>query len=91
MSTKKQEVDAVWEKYDVNKNGVLDKDECMNFLRDTFKEVFGDDMTDEQLEGTFKMIDEDGSGGFSKEEVMKHIAGLKGEMDEDDMDDGGVA
>ena len=44
---KKAKVDAVWAKYDADNSGVLEKAECLNFLRDTFKEVFGSEQTDE--------------------------------------------
>ena len=39
--TKEQMVDEVWAKYDTDNSGVLEKAEAMNFLRDTFKEIFG--------------------------------------------------
>ena len=56
----------------------------MNFLRDTFKEVFGSDMTDEQLKPTFDMIDMNKNGKIEKDEMTKHIAGLiDGEADVD--------
>ena len=39
--TKEQMVEEVWTKYDADGSGVLEKAEAMNFLRDTFKEIFG--------------------------------------------------
>ena len=39
--TKEQMVEEVWAKYDADNSGVLEKGEAMNFLRDTFKEIFG--------------------------------------------------
>ena len=34
-------IEEVWVKYDVDNSGVLEKAEAINFLRDTFKEIFG--------------------------------------------------
>ena len=73
---KKARVDAVWDKYDADKNGTLEKAECLNFLRDTFKEVFGSEQTDEQLESTFNMVDTNKNGVIDKAEMMQHINGI---------------
>ena len=73
---KQAKVDAVWAKYDADNSGVLEKAECLNFLRDTFKEVFGSEQTDEQLESTFNMVDTNKNGVIDKAELMKHINGL---------------
>ena len=54
----------------------------MKFLRDTFKEVFGSEETDEQLQPTFEMIDKDKNNNIDKAEMMEHIVGLiYGEVD----------
>ena len=54
----------------------------MKFLRDTFKEVFGSEETDEQLQPTFEMIDKDKNNNLDKAEMMDHIVGLiYGEVD----------
>ena len=67
--TKEQMVDEVWAKYDTDNSGVLEKAEAMNFLRDTFKEIFGSEQTDEQLQGTFDMIDKNKNNTIEKVEL----------------------
>ena len=74
--TKEQMVDEVWAKYDTDNSGVLEKGEAMNFLRDTFKEIFGSEQTDEQLQGTFDMIDKNKNNTIEKVELQAHIKGL---------------
>ena len=74
--TKEQMVEEVWAKYDADNSGVLEKGEAMNFLRDTFKEIFGSEQTDEQLQPTFDMIDKNKNGTLDKAEMMVHIKGL---------------
>ena len=74
--TKEQMVDEVWAKYDTDNSGVLEKAEAMNFLRDTFKEIFGSEQTDEQLQGTFDMIDKNKNNTIEKVELQAHIKGL---------------
>ena len=84
MADKDKQVDEIWAKYDADGSGALEKAEAIKFLQDINKEIFGSDCTPESLEDTFKMIDENGDGKFVKEELRKHIAGLQGEVDDDD-------
>ena len=58
----KKQIDDIWEKYDINNSGVLEKSEAFIFLRDIFRELFGTDSTDEDLESTFKMMDTNEDG-----------------------------
>ena len=69
-------VEEVWTKYDADNSGVLEKGEAMKFLRDTFKELFGTDKSDEQLLPTFEMIDRNKNNNLDKAELMVHIKGL---------------
>ena len=81
---KKKQVEEVWAKYDTDGSGKLEKAEALTFLRDTFKQIFGSDQTDEQLESTFNMVDMNKNGAIEKEELLKHIGGLlDGEADVD--------
>ena len=84
MADRQKQVDEIWAKYDADGSGSLEKAEAMKFLSDINEEIFGDKPTEESLEGTFKMIDENGDGKFVKEELAKHIAGLNGEVDDCD-------
>ena len=83
--TKEQMVDEVWAKYDTDNSGILEKAEAMSFLRDTFKEIFGSQQTDQQLQGTFDMIDKNKTNTIDKKELQAHIKGIiDGEADIDD-------
>ena len=73
----RDEVDAIWLKYDLNKNGVLDRDEAYAFLKDMMSEVTGQIPTQEEIESNFRILDEDGSGDVSKEETYKFIKGYR--------------
>ena len=73
----RDEVDAIWYKYDQNKNGVLDREEAFAFLKDMMAEVTGQTPTQEEIESNFKILDEDGSGDVSKEETYKFIKGYR--------------
>ena len=58
----RDQVDAIWQKYDINKDGVLDKKEAEKFLRDYILEVTGNDPTQEEVERNFETMDIDKSG-----------------------------
>jgi len=59
---KKAEIDEIYKRYDVDENGVLEKEEAKKFLKDLYIEVNGSDPDDHTIEGTYKMIDESGDG-----------------------------
>ena len=63
----------MWSKYDVDNSGVLKKAEAMNFLRDTYKKIFGTDQSDEKILSTFKIIDKNSNQSFKKDELIEHI------------------
>ena len=64
-----EEVEEIWAKYDINKNGVLDQKEAYAFLDDIMHEVTGQHPTHQEIESNFKILDEDGSGDVSKDEA----------------------
>ena len=72
----KKRIDEIWEKYDVSKNGVLEKTEAFVFLRDMFRDLFGTESTDEDLESTFKMVDSNNNGVIEKQELHTVISSL---------------
>ena len=72
-----EEVEEIWAKYDINKNGVLDQKEAYAFLDDIMNEVTGQHPTQQEIESNFKILDEDGSGDVSKEETFKFIKGYR--------------
>jgi len=65
-------VDKIWEEYDVDGSGDLDRDEVRKFLLDTLCKGH-DELCDEAFfEKTCNQFDEDGSGTIDKWE-MKHV------------------
>ena len=56
----------MWNIYDADQNGVLDKDEFAKMWRSLFPEI-----TDEKLEKLFKKVDTDGNGEISYIEYMQ--------------------
>ena len=53
---------AIMDRYDVNRDGRIDKKEFVNFLRDLFKLVGQDALPDEELGLLYDDVDNDGSG-----------------------------
>ena len=72
-----QFMNSMWDTYDVNKSGFLEKDQAQVFLKDIFQECTGDidgiEITDEDLDMLFEDIDLDSSGKISKDEFRKLI------------------
>ena len=62
-------IDAIWEKYDVDKNGTLDFQEALCFLRD----LIDQNITAEAFEDIFKEFDTDQSGTIDKNEIAVFI------------------
>ena len=59
-------VDEIWEVFDADNSGQLDKKETQRFVRHTLGQLQGDDLedqfTNEEFEQCFKQFDVDGSG-----------------------------
>lgn len=65
-------VDQIWDVYDDDGNGILDKEETRNFLYDYLKMIGAneDEFNDEVFDQIYGQIDEDGSGEIDKEELI---------------------
>ena len=67
-------IDYVWEDYDTDKSGVLDKNETKRFIMDTIKEMGdGETFSDEDFNACFRQVDTDGSGEIDKQEMINFI------------------
>ena len=73
-------IDDIWDSYDKDKSGFLDKNETKQFVKSTLMEV-GDNgaFSEEEFEKCFKKFDKDGNGQISRDEMkafIKDVAGL---------------
>ena len=70
-------VESIWEIYDVDKSGDLDKEETRKFCNDTMgeKDESGNTkgISDEDFDEIFEKFDEDGSGTVDKDEMVAFI------------------
>ena len=66
-------IDALWDKYDVNGSGVLEKSECRKFIEETLGKIGGDAFDDEQFDDIYGIIDEDGNGTIDRTEMNVFI------------------
>ena len=67
-------IDQIWDKYDVDKSGALDKDETKKFVQDTLGNLgSGDDFSDDAFDEVFKTFDKDNSGTIEKTEMVVFI------------------
>ena len=73
----REQIAAIWQKYDTNGNGILDKKEAHKFLRDYMYEVTGEEPTLEDVERNFDTMDTDKSNDIDKEECLKFLKGFK--------------
>ena len=63
-------IDQIWNTYDVNQDGALDKEEIINFVHDTLGNLgAGDEFTDEAYDEVFAGFDKDKNGKVDKHEV----------------------
>ena len=75
-------VEDIWDEYDKNNSGTLDKEETKLFVKKTLTDMSngaGDDFSDEDFEACFKEFDKDGNGTIEKDEMavfIKKVAGL---------------
>ena len=67
-------VNSMWEQYDVDKSGVLEKPEALKFMEATLKKSF----TDEEFNEIFASLDMDNSGVLKKDEMCAFTAELIG-------------
>ena len=74
--------DQMWNTYDTDQSGHLNKEQCINFLNEIFREAAGDingvQLENEDLDILFEDLDIDGSGSISKDEFRKLIKDATG-------------
>ena len=77
-------VDDIWDEYDRDGNGTLDRDETKRFICTTLSEFTGqpvefDAFSQEDFDSAFDMFDRDNSGTIDKKEMVvfiRKVAGL---------------
>ena len=67
----------MWDLYDEDKNGTLDKVEACKFLKVMLKEQSGEEPDQAEVEKYFNMMDLDNSGDIDKEEAQKFLKGFE--------------
>ena len=72
-------IDQIWDTYDVDKSGALDKEETKKFVQDTLGNLgSGDEFSDEAFDEVFSTFDKDNSGTVEKNEMVVFIKQLLG-------------
>jgi len=71
-------IEEVWDKYDADKNGALDKEETAGFVRDLLgdqgrRDEWGDEDFEESV---FAALDKDRSGTIDKPEIVDFMKRL---------------
>ena len=60
-------IDKIWDTYDVDKSGALDKQETKKFVQDTLGNLgSGDEFSDKAFDEVFATFDKDGSVTIEK-------------------------
>lgn len=87
----------MWDTYDVDRSGALDREETKNFVRYTLLDMGADESFDDvAFEHVFNHFDKDGSGTVDKEEMLAFVKrnflpeALGGSAGQDSADCGGV-
>ena len=72
-------IDQIWDTYDVDKSGALDKEETKKFVQDTLGNLgSGDEFSQEAFDEVFQTFDKDNSGTVEKNEMVVFIKQLLG-------------
>ena len=72
-------IDQIWDTYDDDKSGQLDKKETKKFVQDTLGNLgSGDEFSDDAFDEVFGTFDKDGSGTVDKQEMVQFIKQLLG-------------
>ena len=76
-------VDDIWNTYDQDNSGALDREETRRFMENTLKEMSeggagSEAISDEDFDATFKEFDKDGSGTIEKAEMAAFIKKVSG-------------
>lgn len=67
-------IDNIWETYDVDKSGALDKEETKKFVQETLGQMgSGDEFSDEAFDVVFATFDRDSSGAVEKNEMATFV------------------
>ena len=73
----KTEVEKIWDIYDVDRSGTLDKEEAFTFLREFIGGLTGVVPDKDELAFEFCNMDADKSGEISKEEAIRYLKGYR--------------
>ena len=69
----------MWDTYDADNSGSLDKEETKKFIKDTLVKIKpGHDFSDEIFDKMFKSFDTDGSGTVEKSEMAQFVKKIIG-------------
>eukprot|EP00976_Prorocentrum_cordatum_P086233 1186423-Prorocentrum_minimum.AAC.1 len=72
-------IDQIWETYDTDKSGALDREETKRFVQETLGNLgCGDEFSDEAFNEMFATLDKDNSGTIGKNEMVTFIKELLG-------------
>ena len=72
-------IDQIWDTYDVDKSGALDKEETKKFVQDTLGNLgSGDEFSQEAFDEVFATFDNNGDGMIEKPEMLTFIKQLLG-------------
>ena len=88
----KKSIDEIWELYDADESGYLDKEEILKFIRGAIQGKPMDDAADEsddgaddpvklstaEIEACFRQFDQDGNGVILKDEMTEFIKLITG-------------
>ena len=67
-------IDKIWDQYDVDNSGQLEKDEIKMFLINSLKELrSGSDFSQEAFDQVFSDLDKDESGSVEKPEMIDFL------------------
>lgn len=65
-------MDELFQKYDTDKSGYLDKLEIIEMLKDTYRDIGATFLSQSHLQDIMNTIDQNGDGKFSYDEVLRY-------------------
>ena len=72
-------VDEIWEVFDTDNSGSLDKDETKRFVKSTLMDMQEDNpLSDEDFEQCFREFDKNGDGEIERSEMITFIKIVSG-------------
>ena len=72
-------VDDIWDKFDTDKSGALDRSETKEFIKKALHNIEeNESFSEEDFDACFKEFDRDGSGLIEKEEMTHFIMKIAG-------------